>query len=113
MKQLILIVLLLAAAYSLAFAHAPGRVSAAWDDETRLLTVTFNHKVSNISDHYVYDLIVQHNGKQVIKHTLNRQESAEGGSFVYKLIGINKGDKITVTADCNKGGKKSATITIP
>jgi hypothetical protein len=113
MKHILLIALFLTLALSQAFAHAASSVSASYDAKTSLLTVNFSHKVSNAADHFINSITVQTNGKEAVKQTLTRQESAEGGSLSYKLIGLAKGDKITVTSVCNKTGNKSATITIP
>lgn len=112
MKKMTIIVLLLLATLALV-AHPAGKVNAAYDAKTQLLTVDFAHKVSNAADHFVFNIIVQINGKKAIEQNIGKQEAIEGGSFVYKLIDLKKGDKVTVTADCNKGGKKSASITIP
>lgn len=109
-KALILIALLMVA--SLAFAHPAGKVTASLNQETSVLTVNFEHKVSNNADHFINAVIIQINGKDSIRHTLTLQESKDGGNLLYRLPSLKKGDKITVTTDCNKGGKKTANVTV-
>ncbi len=111
MKHIIIISLMLLA-LSLGFAHPAGKVSAAYDAKTNILSVDFNHKVNNAADHYIQTVIVSLGGKEVIRQTITQQENAEGGSLVYKPSS-QKGDMISIQTECNKGGKKSTTITIP
>ncbi|MDZ4122516.1 MAG: hypothetical protein U1C33_08845 [Candidatus Cloacimonadaceae bacterium] len=113
MKQVFMIALLLGILGISLYAHPANKVTASYDAKTALLTVEFEHKVSNATDHFVYNITIQLNGKKTIEQVLTLQESTDGGSFVYKIPGLKKGDKINVVSDCNKGGKKSTTITIP
>jgi hypothetical protein len=93
-------------------AHPAGNVKAEYDAETQLLSVNFAHKVRDAADHFIVNIVVQVNGKKAIEQVLSRQENPDGGSLVYKLVGIKKGDKISVVTDCNKGGKRTANITL-
>ncbi len=111
-KHLILFVLLIATVISI-YAHPAGNVTAEYDAKTQLLTVNFVHKVRDAVDHYIANTTVQVNGKKAIEQILPKQESTDGGSLVYKLADLKKGDKVSVITDCNKGGKKTVTITIP
>ena len=95
------------------WAHPANKVTATFNAETSILTVNFEHKVNNTADHFVYSILIQLNGKKAVEQIISVQETAEGGTFVYKMPGLKKGDKINVVTDCNKGGKRSATITIP
>lgn len=113
MKKVLIIAILSIIAMVGLNAHPANTVKAEYDAKTALLTVDFAHKVTNASDHYIFNLIVELNGKKMIEQNLSRQENLEGGSLVYKMLNLSKGDKVKVTADCNKGGKKSTTITIP
>ncbi len=112
MKQII-IILLLVLGLSLAFAHPAGVVKAVLDTETALLTVDFAHKVKDAADHYINSVEIKVNGKVAIVHSLSLQESVNGGSLVYKIPALKKGDKISVLTKCSKGGDKSANITVP
>jgi len=111
MKPTMIIIIMLFIT-ALAFAHPAGKVSSSYDAKTQLLTVTYEHKVRDAADHFINAIFVQVNGKEAIRQNVSRQESLEGGSFIYKLISLKKGDKITVITECNKGGKKNHSLTI-
>lgn len=113
MKKVLIIAILSIIAVISLNAHPANTVKAQYDAKTALLTVDFAHKVNSVSEHYIFNLIVELNGKKMVEQNLSRQENLEGGSLVYKMLNLSKGDKVKVTADCNKGGKKSTTITIP
>jgi hypothetical protein len=113
MKKLTLIAILSILAVMGLYAHPANNVKAQYDAKTAILTVEYGHKVASVSEHYIFNIVVELNGKKMIEQDLAQQESLEGGSLVYKLANLTKGDKVKVTADCSKGGKKSTTLTIP
>lgn len=113
MRKMIFIAMLMMLATIALMAHPAGKVNVSWDAKTQSLGVDFEHKVRDAADHFVYNITIQVNGKKALEQILPLQESGDGGSFVYKMPGLKKGDKVNVVTDCNKGGKKSATITIP
>lgn len=94
-------------------AHPASRVNAVWDADTSTLRLNFDHKVNNAADHYIYEVVVELNGRKIIEQKTTLQDSNEGGSLLYRIPGTKKGDRIRVVTDCNKGGKRAATITIP
>ena len=110
-KQLLIVMLLVLLALGLQ-AHPAGNVKAEYNATTQLLSVSFAHKVRDAADHYIVNVTVQVNGKKAIEQVLSRQENPDGGTLVYKMVGLNKGDKLSVATDCNKGGKRTANITI-
>lgn len=112
MKHTIILIILVLG-LSLAFAHPAGNVKAALDQETALLTVDYAHKVKDAADHYIKHVEIKVNGRVTIVHSLSLQESLNGGSLLYRLPALNKGDKISVLTKCSKGGDKSANITVP
>ncbi len=113
MKRIIILILLSALFTLGLFAHPANKVTASFNAETSILTVEYEHKVNNANDHFINNITVSLNGRKAIEQLLSLQESAAGGTFIYKMPGLKKGDKIAVQTECNKGGKKSSTITIP
>lgn len=111
MKHLLMTLAILILASAL-LAHPAGTVSAKYDANTKLLSVTFDHGVKDPADHFIKSIVVKVNGTTAITQNIGIQESPAGGSFAYKLLNIKKGDVIEVATDCSKGGKKSSKLTI-
>jgi hypothetical protein len=95
---------------NLVFAHPASEVKANFDRAKGSLTISFDHKVKDLNDHFIYDLKVLVNKKEIINQKISKQENLEGGSLYYRLTDTKPTDKITIVTDCNKGGKKSITI---
>jgi desulfoferrodoxin (superoxide reductase-like protein) len=93
-------------------AHTPKSVDLEYDSETGILNVAITHSVNNASKHYVYKVIVELNGKEIIEQKFKRQTDDELQEVVYKVIDAKEGDKIAVTAYCNISGKKKASLEI-
>ena len=108
----LIIILIFVLGISLAFAHPAGDVTGKYDAKTQLLEVSYAHQVKDATDHYISSVTVLVNGKNVITHNLSLQESAEGGTLIYKLPALKVGDKISVNTECSKGGKKSTNLSI-
>ncbi|MDD4309304.1 MAG: hypothetical protein PHO32_02900 [Candidatus Cloacimonetes bacterium] len=111
MKSIIILAILLIAAISLA-AHPASSVKLSYDAKTQVLTVNYEHSVKNPVDHYIDSMVIKIAGKERITQLFSAQESATGGSLVYKLPGVKSGTVIEAVSSCNKMGKKSAKLTI-
>jgi hypothetical protein len=96
----------------MAAAHAPMKVDLAFEKETGFLSVTFQHKVRNAKDHFVYLVKVRLNKQEVIEQNLNLQDDENGGSLIYKLNDVKSGDTVEVRLECVKGGSKTGKIKI-
>ena len=96
----------------IAFSHAPSRLEMNYDKESRILSLNFKHKVRNPERHFVYRVRVRLNKKDVIEQNLDRQDTENGGSLVYKINGAKSGDLIEVRLNCNEGGGKSGKLSI-
>jgi len=111
MKYMLTIILMITFATGL-MAHAASNVSLDYDAKTQLITVKFDHSVKNAADHFISGVVIKVGGKEMISQTLNLQESAAGGSVVYKMINLKPGTVIEAVTECNKLGKKTAKLTI-
>jgi len=110
MKYLLFIVLLVGS--TLLMAHPASNVDLEFDKETSILTVNFDHKVKDAGKHFVYEIKVYLNKEEIIEQKQEKQDNNEKGTVIYKIIDAEPGDKIKVRTNCNKTGKKSATITV-
>lgn len=111
MKKAIFLALLVLLAVSLV-AHPASSMDLSYDAKTKLLTVNFDHSVKNPADHFISTMTIKVGGKDVIDQILSAQESATGGSLVYKLLGVKSGTVIEAISSCNKTGKKTTKLTV-
>jgi len=111
MKKHIIIALLALLALGL-WAHPASNIGLNYDAKTQYLTVSFDHQVKNPADHYINSLVIKLDGKDAIVHNLSAQETAQGGTLVYKLIGVKVGTQIEAISTCNKTGRKSTRLVI-
>lgn len=111
MKKTIMTMLLLGLGIML-LAHPASTVSLKYDQNSDLLTVSYDHSVKSLAEHYIKTVTIKVGGVSVITQSLSTQDSATGGSLVYKLAGLKPGAKIEATTECSKGGKKSGTLTL-
>lgn len=93
-------------------AHPASQVTLSYDQETQILRVDFEHKVSNALVHFINKIEVKLNDNIIIEQKIDIQDTKDGGTFIYKVPGLEPGDKISVTTECNKNGKKSAELEI-
>ena len=93
-------------------AHPASDVILSFDRETSTLTVDFTHKVSDAADHFIFEVTVYLNKDEIITQKIEKQETAEGGNLVYRIIDAKPGDVIKVKTNCNKSGKKTGELTL-
>jgi len=105
----ILIALIIVAVLS---AHPASKVSISYDAKTSQVSVDFDHSVKSAADHYIQTLTLKINNNTVISQVYSLQEKAAGGTAIYRIPGLKKGDVVEVISDCNKGGKKSGKLTL-
>lgn len=112
MRKISFLLLICALAGSL-LAHPASKVMLDFNAETSELTVRFDHKVRDAADHFIYEVTVFLNNKEIIQQKLSSQDTTSEGKLIYRITDARAGDAIKVTTACNKSGKKSQTITVP
>jgi hypothetical protein len=102
------------------YSHPPSGAKFKYDDTsdtgTGILSVTVKHDVkkSRVNDpekHFVKEVILSVNGNKVEKQTFSKQDSSDGLQVIFKVI-LKYGDRITIKASCNLGGKKTVNFVI-
>ena len=101
---------------SIIFAHSPSQITLSYDTKTSMLTINVIHpisgtKVSDPKKHYIKDITVSVNGKEVIIESIKFQQSDKGEKCSF-LLNVKKNDKVSVKAVCSISGTKIAQITI-
>ena len=112
MKKIILTLLISFLISGLAFAHPPQKINLDYNMETKALVIKVDHGSSNVKEHYINDLKVYLNDSKIITQKTNSQIKSNYQLVQYKIPNATSGDKIKVTAGCNKFGSKVKTITI-
>lgn len=70
------------------------------------------HKVKNVKTHFIDQLIVKVDGKEVKKIEPKEQSSLNSEVLEIALPGLKAGSKIEVSTRCNEFGKKSGKLTL-
>jgi desulfoferrodoxin (superoxide reductase-like protein) len=110
MRKIIILAIVLCFAFSVpAFAHPPQNVSVAIVDKD--LEVSISHPVKDLKQHYIYKIIVKIND-QVSKEELFTSQPDNDFKVIIPLPEFKIGDVISASAYCNKGGEKTATLTV-
>ena len=90
-------------------AHSPQGNSISYDFEDQELSVTFNHVVSDVNTHYIYQVVVEINSVEVLTRDYTSQNSTTEFSAVYSLVAV-EGDYIEVTAKCVISGQYTQVL---
>ncbi|MEO0093768.1 MAG: hypothetical protein ABIK67_05895 [candidate division WOR-3 bacterium] len=115
MKRLSLVYLLFLILLSLpqAIAHPADAVEINFDS-TYTLTINIHHPVKKFpSDHYINQVTVKLNDKEIIKQVFKSQTDKDWQNIFYKVIDAKPNDKITLTAFCSLFGKTTEMFIIP
>lgn len=93
-------------------AHPASKVEAKYNFENKLLTVDFTHSVKDNSKHFITEVKIVLNGKEIISQILNYQDDNVKGELIFKINDTKLGDKINISAKCNKGGTKTFELVL-
>lgn len=95
------------------FAHPPAALEFSYEPDSSILHVTIGHRVNDAAKHYVSKLVVELGGKEIIVQTFRRQDDGVTQRVMYKVIDLQEGDRVKVTAYCNISGRKSEVFVVP
>lgn len=74
------------------------------------LKVEALHKVRNASNHFIDQVVVKVNGKELKTIRLDKQTSTASQLVEIELPDLKKGDQIEVVTCCNEFGKKNGKL---
>ncbi|MEN6609898.1 MAG: hypothetical protein ABFC24_03580 [Methanoregulaceae archaeon] len=95
-----------------AAAHAPTDMVLKYDSGAGILSVTITHPVADVQTHYIRDVIISVNGKNVNTTMYTSQPDPSAFTYTYPVTTL-PGDTLEVTAECVLGGSLSKSITLP
>jgi len=94
---------------SQAFTHPASKVTLLV--EGKVLHITVNHNVGNSENHYINEILVFLNDKEIVRQIFFMQ-TGDMQKVSYTIPSLKAGDKVTVKTNCSRGGKRSGTITV-
>ena len=97
---------------STAFAHPPSDIIITYNPQTKILQAVIMHNVGNPESHYIKTVDVSLNGKEIINHTLSRQDNTVSQTVSYLIPDAKESDKLAVEAHCSISGKLEKEITV-
>lgn len=98
--------------FSVAYAHPPSDIKITFDAKTKIIQAVIMHNTSNPVSHYIKKVDVGLNSKEIIEHTISREDNNESQTVVYLIPDVKDGDVISVEAYCSISGKLQREITI-
>ncbi|HDQ26670.1 MAG TPA: hypothetical protein ENN43_08020 [bacterium] len=87
--------------------HPPSDAEFEYKAEKKMLKISIIHNVRSEKSHYINEIELKLNGKDIIRQKASVQTDLKGQRVVYVIPEINEGDEVEVSANCNVFGKKS------
>ena len=112
MRIYVLSIVLLLSGIQIAFAHPASKVDVSYNLNDQILVVVAEHNTKDVTKHWIDQIIVQLNGKEIIQQVFVMQMDREKQKATYLIPGAKEGDEIVVIARCNVHGKKKVKITV-
>jgi len=94
------------------YAHPPSDIKITFDAGTKVLQAVIMHNVSNPQNHYIKKVDVALNGKEVIEHSISRQDNNDSQTVSYLIPDVKDGDVLSVEGYCSISGKLAKEITV-
>ena len=70
------------------------------------------HDVGNPLNHYIKKVDVGLNGKEIIEHSLSRQDNNDSQTISYFIPDVKNGDLLSVEGHCSISGKLKKEIVV-
>ena len=99
-------------AASTAFAHPPSDIKIDFDPKTKMLHAVIIHNTSNPLNHYINKVNVGLNGKDIIEHSISRDDNNKEQTVNYLIPDIKDGDVLSVEGHCSISGQLKKEITV-
>lgn len=110
MKILILVLMLVTASTSSAFAHPASEIDVAIDGTK--LDIAVMHEVQDPASHYIDRVAITVNGKDKFEQEFNYQTNAQEQKTSLNITSLAKGDNVEIRTNCNRGGTLSRVVTV-
>jgi hypothetical protein len=94
------------------YAHPPSDIKITFDPNTKTLHAIIIHNVSNPNSHYIKRVDVALNGKEIIEHSISRQDNNDSQTVSYLVPDAKAGDTLSVEGYCSISGKLEKEISV-
>ncbi|MDD4955861.1 MAG: hypothetical protein PHP17_07495 [Candidatus Omnitrophica bacterium] len=112
MKIAVLLLIAVFLGISTVYAHPPSDIKITFNPDTKILSAIVFHDTSNPIKHYIKKVDVGLNGKEIIEHTISREDNNETQAVSYLIPDVKEGDSISVEGYCSISGKLKKEITV-
>ena len=92
------------------FAHPAQTVSVAIVETD--LEISISHSAKDLAQHYIDQVTIKINDEVFKEEFFVGQPDNDFKVLIPLSVEVKVGDVITVVTNCNKGGKKSASLTV-
>jgi len=106
------ILLILLALVKVVYAHPPVKIEISFDRENNLLTAKIIHPVEDPKTHYINNVDISINSKEILKHEISRQDNENEQVVIYRLPDVKESDTIGVEGYCSISGVKEEDFKI-
>ena len=93
-------------------ANPPRKVTLTYDADTQKLSVTILHPVRDTEKHYISEITILVDEKEIETKELTSQSSTDAEVYEITLPGLRKGAEIEVQTKCNQFGRKKGKLTV-
>jgi len=97
---------------SMVYAHPPSDIKITFDPDTKVLQAIIYHNTSNPGNHYIKNVDIGLNGKEIIKHQISREDNNETQAVSYLIPDAKAGDSLSVEGYCSISGKLKKEIAV-
>ena len=95
-----------------AVAHPPKDIKLTFDQKSKVLSVNANHDVKNPTAHYIKEVKVYLDGKEIISQKMSSQTDEQSQVVRYVVIDAKPGSILKVEADCSRIGDKKKELKV-
>jgi len=99
-------------AVSTAYAHPPSDIKITFDPQTKTLKAVIFHRVSNPASHFINKVDIGLNGKEIIEHSISREDNNSTQTVSYLIPDAKPGDTILVEAYCSISGNLTKELRV-
>lgn len=110
MKRVVLLSVFVAFAIIAVKADPAKKVNLSFQNGK--LKVEAIHKVKDVKKHFIDQIVIKVDGKEVKTISLKSQSSTDAEIIEVPVPEIKKGSKVEVTTRCNEFGLKSGKLTV-
>jgi hypothetical protein len=112
MKKMFICIFFVLLSVSSVSAHPPELTDVSLKRDTHTLHISAEHNVYDPAVHYIKEIRVSRNGKNIITDVFSEQKDASVFEKEYVIRGLEEGDVLAVDVSCNVFGSSRGMLTV-